>query len=88
VCSQGHYTKRKNLIAEVNQKSLEEVMGYWHELYSPPEYARRYRLRKNHCARLIARSVARVERRLKSRPSRLEQTNQVIKKGDFDATTY
>jgi chitinase len=62
--------KEKNLIAEVNQKSHDEVVGYWHELYNPPEDARRYGLRKNHCARLIARSVVRVARRLKSRPSR------------------
>ncbi len=51
--------KEGNPIAEVNQETLWEVMGYWHELYILPEDASRYELKKNDYARLILRSVVR-----------------------------
>jgi FKBP-type peptidyl-prolyl cis-trans isomerase 2 len=51
--------KEGNSVAEVNQETLWEVMGYWHELYIPPEDASRYGVKKNDYARLVLRSVVR-----------------------------
>lgn len=48
-----------NPITEINQETLWEVIGYWHELYIPPEDASKYGLRKNSYARLVLKSVVR-----------------------------
>lgn len=55
----GIVNKEGNTTTEINQETLWEVIGYWHELYIPPEDASRYGLKKNSYVRLILKSVVR-----------------------------
>jgi len=55
----GIVDKEGNTMSEIDQEALWEVIGYWHELYIPPEDASRYGLKKNHHVRVILKSVVR-----------------------------
>lgn len=57
----GIVDKEGNPVTEINQETIWEIIGYWHELYIPPEDATRFELKKNDYIRLILKSVVRAD---------------------------
>lgn len=55
----GITDKMGRTLAEVNQETVWEVVGYWHELYIPSEEIDKYGFKKDSYARLILKSVIR-----------------------------
>lgn len=55
----GIVDERGDPLSEINQETIWEVVGYWHELYIPPEEVNKYGFNKNSYARLVLKSVIR-----------------------------
>ena len=52
--------KSGNTLVQINQERIWEIIGYWHELYIPPEDASTFGLKQGDYISLILKSVDRV----------------------------